>query len=128
MKRRTQIIFLVFWITVIFLLTGYPSIPVPPIKQFPADKIGHAAVFLVMGLIQRRLFGFRKYCLLGCAVVLAAEFQQLIIPGRTFEVGDILAGLIGIAAPLVLIRGRAEAARPGPEDNTRRSQNGLPET
>jgi len=126
MNRRTRIIFLIFWIVFIFLLTGYPTIPVPTIKQFPVDKVAHALIFLIMGLIQRRLFRVRLYCLLGAAVVLVAEFQQLIIPGRTFEIGDILAGLFGIAIPLILVRGKIE---PGPtEENMRRTQHGLPET
>ena len=126
MNHRTRIIFLVFWITTIFLLTGYPSISLPPIKGFPFDKIAHAVIFLIMGLIQRPLLRFRSYCLLGLAVVLVAEFQQLFIPGRTFELGDILAGLVGIAIPLAIIRRNRSSVQI--KENKRRTHNDLPET
>lgn len=127
MNRRARIIFLVFWIIIILLLTGYPSIPVPPIRQFPADKIAHAVIFLIMGLIQRRLWRSGFYCLLGVTVILIAEFQQLIIPGRTFEIGDILAGLVGITIPLVFTRGGTGRERTDDGKIIRRTDNGLPE-
>lgn len=127
MKHRDRFILFIVWVLVIFLLTGYPSIPMPRIEQFPADKIAHAAMFFILGLIQRRLFYIHSYCSIGALIVLIAEFQQLFIPGRTFEIGDIIAGLIGLTLPLILIRNRKKESPPA-RDDSRSEQNDLSKT
>ncbi len=127
MKHRDRFILFIVWVLVIFLLTGYPSIPMPRIEQFPADKIAHALMFFILGLIQRRLFSIRTYGGIGALIVLIAEFQQLFIPGRTFEIADIIAGLVGLAFPLILVR-KGEKESPPEPDNARRVRNDLSKT
>lgn len=97
---------LIVWIVVIFVLTGYPKLEVPKMKTFGIDKLYHFVVFFILGLLAIRLMSVKGYFLLGLGVVLLAEFQQLIIPGRDFEVLDILAGVIALIVSYFIFRRR----------------------
>ena len=95
---------LIVWIVVIFVLTGYPKLEAPKMKIYGIDKLYHFVVFFILGLIAIRLMSVKGYFLLGIGVVLLAEFQQLIIPGRDFEVLDILAGAIALIVSFFIFR------------------------
>ena len=99
-----QWILLVVWILTIFVLTGYPKFNVPRIKDLPADKFYHFVVFFIMGLIAARLMKTMSYFILGVVIVILAECQQLIIPGRDFEVYDILAGVLALFVSYFIFR------------------------
>jgi len=96
MKRSIQWALLILWVVVIFALTGFPLLEAPKIKHFPEDKLYHFIVFFIMGLLSTKLLKVKGFFLLGISVLLLAEFQQLIIPGRDFEVLDIVAGGMGL--------------------------------
>jgi len=97
MKRRQQTLLLIMWIILIYVLTGYPSIETPKIKEFPIDKLYHFLLFFIMGILGYPILKkARHYFLLGTGVAITAEFQQIFIPGREFELLDILAGFIGL--------------------------------
>lgn len=102
MKRGVRFFLLLAWIAIIIFLTGYPSLPTPKIREFPVDKILHFAIFFLFGLIARPLLKPLKYFLFGTALILAAEFQQLFIPGRTFEIMDMVAGAIGLTVYFII--------------------------
>jgi len=104
MKTNIQRMLLILWIVIIFVLTGYPSLETPRIKGFPIDKIYHFIVFFVLGLLEMKLLNTKGFFLLGCSVVLLAEFQQKFIPGRHFEVLDIAAGLLGLVVIYFILR------------------------
>jgi len=96
MKRNIQKLLLILWIVIIFILTGYPTLETPKIKEFPVDKLYHFFVFFIMGLLETRLLKTKYFFLLGCSVVFLSEFQQIFIPGRDFEMLDIIAGIMGL--------------------------------
>jgi len=102
MKRGVRFFLLVVWIAIIIFLTGYPSLRTPKIREFPVDKIVHFVIFFLFGLFARTLLKPLKYFLFGTALILVAEFQQLFIPGRTFEILDMAAGALGLVAYFII--------------------------
>lgn len=104
MKRTVRWILLIVWILTIFVLTGYPKLSVPKIKDFPVDKIYHFAVFFIMGLMAARLMKTTSFFILGVAIVLLAECQQIIIPGRDFEVSDMVAGVLALIVSYLIFK------------------------
>jgi VanZ family protein len=107
MKNNVRIILLVFWIIVIFVLTGYPSLKTPKIEEFPVDKLYHFLIFFILGIFEYRLLKTYLFFLLGCSVVIIAELQQLLIPGRDFEMFDIFAGVIGLLIAYIVFKWRS---------------------
>jgi len=101
---------LVLWIIVIFVLTGYPKLEVPKMKDLPLDKLYHFVVFFIMGFLAVRLLHVKGFFLLGTIVVLLAEFQQLVIPGREFEVLDIFAGVLALIVSYFVCRQKGAKA------------------
>jgi VanZ family protein len=108
MKRNVRWALLVLWIIIIFVLTGYPKFEVSKIDVFFLDKVYHFVVFFIMGFLASRLLNIKGFFTLGIIVLLMAEFQQLIIPGRDFEIPDILAGGIGLVISYFICRPRGE--------------------
>jgi hypothetical protein len=93
-----------------------------------ADKVGHAVLFGIMALLAdltlrgRGIPRGKPVVPMGSAAValfaIAEEFSQRFIPGRTFDTGDLAAGLAGIAAAAILawllkLRGRWSFGDPG---------------
>lgn len=66
------------------------------------DKVMHAllyglmALFLNYGLQYRRLWGMQWGALLVLAFATVEELSQLFVATRTFDLGDLLADLIGV--------------------------------
>jgi VanZ family protein len=106
MKKNVRRGLLVLWIIIIFVLTGYPKLEVPKMKGLHLDKLYHFVVFFIMGFLAARLLSVRGFFLLGLVVLFLAEFQQLVIPGREFEISDILAGGIAIVVSYFVCRQR----------------------
>jgi len=103
-NRKSQIILLIVWIVVIFVLTGYPGLKSPRIKDVPVDKLYHFIAFFLLGIFEIRVMKPVMFFTVGTTVALLAEFQQLIIPGRDFEWMDIIAGIFGLI--IVFLFGR----------------------
>jgi len=110
MRKSVQWSLLILWIIVIFVLTGYPKLEVPKIKDLPLDKLYHFVVFFIMGFLAVRLLSVKGFFLLGIIVLLLAEFQQLLIPGREFEMFDILAGGLALVVSYLVCRKRGVKA------------------
>ncbi|MEO0122641.1 MAG: VanZ family protein [candidate division WOR-3 bacterium] len=96
MKRSIDLLLLIIWIVVIFFLTGYPSLEAPKIKEVPIDKFYHFLLFFIYGLFGLRVLDAGVYFLSGLILVITAEVQQIFVPGRDFEVLDMVAGVIGL--------------------------------
>ncbi|KPJ74172.1 hypothetical protein AMJ52_01535 [candidate division TA06 bacterium DG_78] len=107
MKRKTQIIFLILWIIIILALTGYPTLETPKIKEVPIDKLYHFVIFGILGILEIGLLKTRQFFMLGCGVVVVAEVQQVFIPGREFEILDIVAGLLGLIVIYFVLKKRS---------------------
>jgi len=107
MKKNTKVLLLIFWIIVIFVLTGYPTLRVPTIKDLPIDKLYHFILFFVLGILEYRLLKTYLFFAIGCSVALLAEFQQILIPGRGFELLDIGFGFLGLLVSYMIFRSRS---------------------
>ena len=105
-SRKNHIIVLIVWIVVIFVATGYPGLETPRIKDVAIDKVYHFVAFLLLGILELRILRTSMFFLVGVSVVILAELQQLIIPGREFELLDIVAGLGGLLAVFIYSKGR----------------------
>jgi VanZ family protein len=101
-KPRVRAALLIVWIAIILFLTAYPSFPTPKIRSFPIDKVCHFFLFFLFGLFARPVLRPVKFFVIGIGLVIVAELQQLLIPGREFEIMDMVAGGIGLAAFFVL--------------------------
>jgi VanZ family protein len=96
MKRGVDLLLLIVWIVIIFILTGYPGLETPKIKEFPVDKFYHFLLFFIYGLFGLKVLDTGIYFLSGFLIVVAAEVQQIFIPGRDFEILDMVAGGFGL--------------------------------
>lgn len=106
MKHTTKIVIMVVWIVIIFVLTGYPALEPPTIKEFPIDKLYHLIIFFILGFLQFRVLKTTLFFIVGISIIALAEVQQLIIPGREFELLDMLAGLIGLCIAFAILKRR----------------------
>ena len=76
MKKNVRWGLLVLWIIVIFVLTGYPKLEVPEMKELPLDKIYHFVVFFILGFLAVRLLNVKGFFLLGIIVVLLGRIPE----------------------------------------------------
>lgn len=97
---------MIVWIVVIFVLTGYPTLEPPTMTDFPIDKLYHLIIFLVLGFLQYRVLRTIYFFVVGIGTIVLAEVQQLIIPGREFEILDMFAGLLGLCIAFVVFKRR----------------------
>ncbi|MFB6132545.1 MAG: VanZ family protein [Halanaeroarchaeum sp.] len=81
-----------------------------PLGGVALDKLVHAAGFLVLSVLALRDVERRRWIIAASVgIVLAGagiEIAQIGIPGRTFEVADFVADVVGVAAGLALLRWR----------------------
>ncbi len=105
MKNTIRIALLVCWIIVIFVLTGYPALKTPHLDEYPVDKVYHFVLFLILGGLEFRIMKTLYFFALGVSVILFAELQQIFIPGRAFELLDIIAGFVGLCFAYFMFTG-----------------------
>jgi len=106
---------LIAWVLAIITVSSIPSIPALKIRTANADiRLDYLIHFLEYGILSFLAFlsfagskfkpGFRKYILITIGLILFAfldEFHQKLIPGRTFNVKDILSNAVGIIAAVI---------------------------
>jgi VanZ family protein len=107
MNKRVRVALLVLWIVIILILTGYPSIKTPHIDEFPLDKFYHFVLFFIFGILAFRVVHMYFLFMLGIGVALIAELQQLVIPGREFELLDIGTGILGLLVSVAIYKVRS---------------------
>ncbi len=106
------------WGGLILALTSIPGSDVPTFELPAADKLGHAALYAVLGLLimramraQARRVWPAVVALAGVAVFGAVdEWHQRLVPGRSTELADWLADMVGGAigiACAATFKGRA---------------------
>jgi len=95
-KRSIDLLLLIIWIIVIFILTGLPGLESPKIREFPIDKFYHFLLFFIYGILGIRLMPLVFYFSSGLLIVVSAEVQQIFIPGRSFEIPDMVSGAVGL--------------------------------
>ncbi len=98
MKRNVDLLLLIVWIVVIFMLTGFPSLESPKIKEFPVDKFYHFLLFFIYGILALKVMSTTVFFASGIVIIVCAEVQQIFIPGRDFEYLDLVAGVFGLGS------------------------------
>lgn len=101
----------VSWMTLIFLLSSQPTLPVPVLFS-GLDKLLHALCYGVLGFFLARSFSppevaaWRRVVLLTVLVTaygITDEYHQSYVPGRNASIWDVLAdGVGGFAAALIM--------------------------
>jgi len=97
----------VVWMVVIFVASSIPGSDLPEIKIWNSDKLIHIGIFFVLCWLFNRALWFQsrspflKYRSVGFAFLFVAiyavldEFHQGFVPGRTQDVFDVIADIIG---------------------------------
>jgi VanZ family protein len=109
---------LIFYWLLLFTLTTLPAESVPAIGV--SDKIEHLLAYFVLSfllfltlLFQKQSLFLKKYALLFTFTIvffygIADEVHQLLVPGRSCELfdftADILGGILGILAIKILLK------------------------
>jgi VanZ family protein len=118
----------IVWALLIFTASSIPGTRIPNLPLFRVDKLLHAGIFLVFGILVERAFRNQTafpllarrsgMAALVCAVAygLSDETHQLFVPGRSSELFDLLADAVGaiigifLAVQVSAFRARRRAA------------------
>jgi VanZ family protein len=106
---------LVIWVLTILSISSVPNLPSPKIEtgglKIRLDYIFHFFEYGILAFLTFLTFtkegfniGISKYLILTASLILFAvadEFHQKLIPGRSFNVKDILSNLSGIVAAVI---------------------------
>jgi VanZ family protein len=96
-----------FWALVIFVVSSIPSTKLPNIALLHYDKLIHAMIFFILGLLVYRAleppareitFNWqRAFIVVLCVIIYGAsdEFHQGFVPGRSKDLWDLIADAIG---------------------------------
>jgi len=110
-KRRFFVLFMGFWlpvlayVSVIFALSSQPNLKAP-LNFTNGDKLAHLGEYMVLGLLLVRALRatlrvsrplFAAMIAIGLVVIVGVsdEFLQSFIPGRTSDVFDVMADVLG---------------------------------
>jgi len=102
-RKRIYLVLLLLWASLTFLLTSLPNVDLPVRFRF-ADKTAHFGCYAVMGVfcgLWRRASGVPAGRAILQSLLLVAvagavdEVHQHFIPGRTMELADWGADLLG---------------------------------
>ncbi len=113
-KKLLTILF-VIWSTVIFILTVIPSVESPLPSVTYLDKIAHIGQYFLFSLLyylMRRYYVtdetmiVKEITVLSLILPVLTELIQILIPGRSFSLLDILANYIGFIITIVYLKSR----------------------
>ncbi|HET6282893.1 MAG TPA: VanZ family protein [Polyangia bacterium] len=103
----------ILWATLIFVLSAIPGDGLPPLPVAQTDKLIHAAVYLVLGVLCFRALArttrLGPRAALAAAALLATlygagdELHQRFTPGRSPDLADVAADAFGAVAGVLLI-------------------------
>jgi len=102
-RNRLYLVLLLLWVSFSFLLTSLPMAEMPVHFRF-SDKAAHLAIYTVTGVLcglwRRSSGGSKGRAALEALLFIAAagavdEIHQYWIPGRSTELGDWIADLLG---------------------------------
>jgi VanZ family protein len=91
------------WSLVVLWVGGRPNLTLPATTELPIDKLGHFGMYGILGLSlawgwQRNLRRPAAWLLIAAGILVGAvdEAQQLSVPGRSAELGDLVADAAGV--------------------------------
>lgn len=94
------------WCLLIFILSSVPGNRYPQVRWEHADKLVHILLYIPVGFFavmyfrQRRL-GVYLAWMFGVFYGFTDELHQLLVPRRSFSLGDILADAVGVTVGIV---------------------------
>lgn len=102
------------WAAAIFIQSSLSYLPAPELGFDWQDKIYHAIEYAMLGFLLHRAFFsqknqfFKRYAgilawLLGSLYAISDEIHQYFVPGRSADIGDVLADVAGISIILLLL-------------------------
>lgn len=108
-------VLLIIWALTILSISSLPNLPSPKIEtvgfKIRLDYFFHFSEYGILGFLafltfasERFIIGSKKYLIITMSLILFAvadEFHQKIIPGRSFNVKDILSNISGIVAAVI---------------------------
>jgi glycopeptide antibiotics resistance protein len=97
----------ILWIMAIFIESSIPDISVPSLGFSAQDKVYHLLLYLPLGFLLIRAFYFAKNhfiqrhailmaILVGILYGISDEIHQYFVPGRTCDIFDACADVVGI--------------------------------
>ena len=95
------------WAAAIFIQSSMSNIDTPDLGFDLQDKLLHAIEYAVFGFLIRRALVFQKdkflqehanwlTILIGSIYAISDEFHQFYVPGRSSDIGDAIADVVGI--------------------------------
>jgi VanZ family protein len=102
-QRTLYALLALLWMALIYHLSDQPHLPVPQVFKLQ-DKLAHAFVFGILGLLYSRLlsvaspFHWRKMIIVTLMVLtygISDEIHQMAVPGRSPSLGDVIADVTG---------------------------------
>ena len=94
MQRRRRLL-LILWVFIIFVLSLIPTAEAPKLQIIGMDKVLHFSAYLILGMIAQSCIGFHSITL-GIVLGTVTELLQRLIPGRTVEIFDWTANVLGL--------------------------------
>lgn len=100
----------------IFIVSSIPRVPLPDLAIGFEDKIGHVMAYTLLGFLLGRAMYFQYQVLvwqrnfyllsivLGSVYGVLDEFHQHFVPGRTADIYDTLADVVGVLIGATLFR------------------------
>jgi VanZ family protein len=107
--------FLVCWLLIIIVVSSLPSVPVLKIhtekNEIRLDYLFHFGEYGILAFLtflsftgEKFKMSWKKYILITAALILFAildEAHQKLIPGRSFNIMDIMSNVAGIVGALI---------------------------
>ncbi len=106
--RKYRVLPAVVWLLVILVALLTPGEALPKTPDVPnADKLVHMAIFAVLTFLWSRVGTvnskselknvnfFTNYLVFGIIFAILVEYLQRFVPNRSFDLGDIVANIIG---------------------------------
>jgi len=92
------------WATLIYYLSSQPGMGIPPVFLFQ-DKLFHAFIFGILGFLsvgamKAPVHGYKARQVWGILILVTLyaildELHQLFVPGRTADIFDVIADMVG---------------------------------
>lgn len=105
--RRASGWLLTIWCLVIFVLSSVPGNRYPQVHWEHADKLVHTFLYLPIGFFaasyfRQRGIGVFLAWIFGVFYAFTDELHQLLVPRRSFSLGDILADAAGVTLGIAI--------------------------
>lgn len=125
---RPRLAPIIIYVVIIFLVSSIPSLTPPGPKFLLKDKLAHFVEYWVLGILlfkgvgwnltPSRIATFVFLVAVGASIGALDELYQGLIPGRTLDIHDWYADIIGVAVAVALftftrLGGRAPAHSSG---------------